>query len=139
MTWLAEAVAALPWLATLLELAATRSRLVTAMSPKIRTVTATSASTRVKPAWPRRAFGSRVLVIMRVSSGLGQHAAARGQANRPPQERALLEQGDHEPPVIVASGAMKSDPPSRSQRVPSAVAQGAATAGAQAPPAAGLQ
>ena len=58
MTWEAEAVAALPWLATVLALAATSSRLVTAMRPKIRMTMATRVSTSVKPASPRRSFGS---------------------------------------------------------------------------------
>ena len=107
MTCVAEAVASVLWLATPLALAATRSRLVTAVRPKIRTTTATSASTRVKPASPRRAFGSRVLVIMRNSSGLGQDAAAGGQANGPAQARGFLEQGDHEPPCITALSAAK--------------------------------
>ncbi len=47
-----RSTAAVPWLATLFELAATSIRLVTAISPKTSTTTATSASTSVKPASP---------------------------------------------------------------------------------------
>ncbi len=59
-TWLADAAAAVDWLATELLLAATTMRLVTAMMPKMRTTMATRASTRVNPASPEEllAFGS---------------------------------------------------------------------------------
>ena len=50
----AAVTAAVPWLATVLELAATSNRLVTAISPKTSTTMATSASTSVKPAWAPR-------------------------------------------------------------------------------------
>ena len=50
MARVAEAAAAVLWLATEFELAATTSRLVTAISPKTRITIATSASTRVNPA-----------------------------------------------------------------------------------------
>ena len=52
MTRVAVLTAAVPWLATVFELAATSMRLVTAMSPKTSTMTATRASTSVKPASP---------------------------------------------------------------------------------------
>ena len=63
MARVAEVTAAVPWLATLFELAATSIRLVTAMSPKTSTTTATRASTSVKPASPPRPLRSRLAVV----------------------------------------------------------------------------
>ena len=59
ITRTAVLTAAVPWLATVLELAATSMRLVTAISPKTSTTTATRASTRVKPDSPPRVLSDR--------------------------------------------------------------------------------
>src|SRR5512141_3065085 len=88
MARLAEATAAVPWLATLFELAATSIRLVTAISPKISTTTATRASTRVNPASAPRGTSSRLVSVMLCTSRGGrrervdrEHAAAGGDAH----------------------------------------------------------
>src|SRR4030042_1189591 len=81
MARVAEATAAVLWLAPLFELAATRRRFVTAVSPKTSTTTATSASTSVKPASAPGSTLSRVGWFMLGTSLLRQHAAAGGDAN----------------------------------------------------------
>ena len=69
--------AAVAWLATLLELAATSIRFVIAMSPKTRITIATSASTSVKPACDRLAgcapagLGTRFFMWVSVMAGSG--------------------------------------------------------------------
>src|SRR4030042_268444 len=81
MARVAAATAAVLWLATLFELAATRRRVVTAASPKPSTTPATSASTSVKPASAPGSTLSRVGWFMLGTSLLRQHAAAGGDAD----------------------------------------------------------